>query len=914
MSRRRFSERLCSFAGYSSSDPHEHTPACTLVRKLFALLLLATIAPLVVDAQTQPKHFLAAPPAPDRSVYSMLTSAGTRTIVSLNGVWQVSSDDRDSWSPVQVPSCYEDEADLVFKRSFQIPRELLTKYRWRLLCYGVQYQTTIRINGQFVGQHESGMPFSIMVPEEVALQANNTIELEVSNRLDYTSTVPHRKLMLGSRTYGGIIRDIMLVGVPRISIDDVRFQTTVGPNAEAKFFVRVTSGSIKGMSAGMPGDTAARGLTIDTDRAELETSVILRSPSGIDTIPASDVGRGSAPFTIESKRTANLTVSVPVSNPQLWAPGSPTLYTATVQVRYRGALVDEQMLRIGFRSVGVQGPNIMLNGQPIPIKGIAYVEDVERHGASLPYELMRRDIQAIKDRGANLVRFGDGMPHPYLLQLCDEFGLMAWIDAPIGSPPASLFSDEDFLRRATDRIRFVIEEGGRYTSVTAYGVSAPVPGGSSSALSAIRRMRALVDSLDDRPFYFGATSWADAALRNAVDIAGVGTFDIEPAAMRRTLETMKRDLGNAKPLVVLSYGKFVQLGNHGGYSDPVSIEAQAKYVSDIYNILAESGVAGGIYWAFSDYRTDRPILTVNNSEQALATCGLFGLDRELRQSANMLGALYTNQKPPEVLIGDYTPPSTVLFIIVGIASALAFLLLINNSRRFRENVFRSLSRPYNFFADIRDQRILSNVHTTVLGVVIAATFALIVASVCFYFRMDEGFDALLSATVTSDSLKAGLNYLVWRPALSVAAFTVVFFLGLLAVAAIIRACAVFVRNRIFFNDAYTIAVWGALPVLLLIPVAMILYRILEWHDASVMILSLVLLGVFLWMLYRILRGTSVVYDVRPTKVYGYALGGIVALSLVLYFTSGAVRSRASYLVEGIGGMYESGSSSTSSER
>ncbi|MBC8144333.1 MAG: hypothetical protein H7X80_02040, partial [bacterium] len=595
----------------------------------------------------------------------------------------------------------------------------------------------------------------------------------------------------------------------------VRFQTTVGASAEARFSIRVTSGSIKGVTAGIAADTAGIRDTIDADRANLEMSVILRSPSGIDTIPASDVGRGSVPFAIESKRTANLTVSVPVTNPRLWAPGSPTLYTATVQVRYNGALVDEQVLRVGFRSLAARGSQVTLNNEPIQIKGIAYVEDVHPHGASLPYTLMRKDIMAIKDRGANLVRFADGVPHPYLLQLCDEFGLMAWIEAPIGSPPASLFNDEDYLRRATDRIRFVIEEGGRYTSVTAYGLSAPVPGGSESALGAVRGMRALVDSLDDRPFYFGASSWANPELRKLADIAGVATFDVEPDRMREMLTTLKTELANTKPLVVLSYGKFVQLGNHGGYSDPVSIEAQAKYVSDIYNIFLETTVAGGIYWAFSDYRTDRPILTVNNEDQTLATCGLFGRDRELRQSANMLGALFTNQKPPEVLIGDYAPPSTVLFIIVGIASAIAFLLLINNSRRFRENVFRSLSRPYNFFADIRDQRILSNVHTTVLGVVIAATFALIIASFCFYFRMDEGFDALLSAIVTSDGLKTGLNYIIWRPALSVVAFTVIFFLSLLGVAALIRVCAIFVRNRIFFNDAYTIAVWGALPVLLL---------------------------------------------------------------------------------------------------
>ena len=70
-----------------------------------------------------------------------------------------------------------------------------------------------------------------------------------------------------------------------------------------------------------------------------------------------------------------------------------------------------------------------------------------------------------------------------------------------------------------------------------------------------------------------------------------------------------------------------------------TIEAQAKYISDVYNILKETTVAGGIYWSFNDYRTDRPILTVNNSEQYLATCGLYGVGRDLRQSASMLSAL-----------------------------------------------------------------------------------------------------------------------------------------------------------------------------------------------------------------------------------------------------------------------------------
>jgi hypothetical protein len=874
------------------------------VRQTLFLPILCILATLQAFAQTQPKNFLATPPAPDRSVYTGLTSAATRSAISLNGKWQVSRDGGDAWNDVMVPSCYNAEGTLLYRRTFQIPPELLRKYRWKLICYGIQYQSTININGQFVAQHESGMPFSIIVPEEVKLAPTNTIQVEVSNQLGYTSTVPGRKLLLGDRTYGGIFRDMILVGVPRVWVEDTRVRTEGnGAAMEAQFNVRVVSAAIKGMTVGVPGDSGTTELTVPDDRGDFDLSIALRRKAAPnDSVAPGEVARGTQTFPLESKRTANLKLTVPLASPALWGPGGANLYDAVVQVRYRGALVDEQILQFGFRSLTTRGAEVLLNGEPIEIKGITYLEDSKEFGASLSYELMRRDMQAIKDMGANVVRFADGVPHPYLLQLCDELGIMAFIDAPIGTPPGSLFGDESYMKRSLDRVKYTVEEGGRNTSVVAYGLSAMIPGGNRRALDAVRRMRGMFDSLDSRPFYFAASSWMDAELRKLADIPGISAFDLPPAQLRSTIQGIQKELKGEKPLVVLTYGKFVQLDNHNGYNDPISIEAQAKYISDVYNILKETTVAGGIYWSFNDYRTDRPILTVNNSEQYLATCGLYGVGRDLRQSASMLSALYTDQKTPDVLIGDYTPPSTVLFIAIGIVCAIIFLLLINNSRRFRENVFRALLRPYNFYADIRDQRILSSVQTTVLGLVIAMTFAVIAASLCYYYRMDERFDSILSATVTFDFLKSFLNYIIWRPALSVIFFTIFFFLMLLLVAFLIRLCAAFVRNRIFFSDAYIISVWGALPVLLLIPIAMIIYRLLEVPGAGA-IAFLVMVLVMIWMLYRVLRGTSVIYDVRPLKVYGYALGAIAAFLLVLVVTSGDASATFGYLREGISGMY-----------
>lgn len=872
------------------------------IRLLPFRLALFVLFASSVFAQQQPEDFLKALPVPDSKVYSSITSASTRTVISLNGTWQVSRDGGDSWENVQIPCSFLDEDNLLFRRNIQIPKELLVTHRWRLVCYGVQYQSTITINNQFVKQHESGMPFSIVVPEEVKLAASNTIQVEVTNRLDYTSTVPLRKLLLGNRTYGGIYRDILLVGVPRVWVDDVRFQTTLnGTDAKARFDVQVVSGAIKGLIARRSGDSSGS-VTIPDDRGDFELAVAIRRARTSDTTEPVEVARASQPFALESKRTANVALDIDVSNPDLWAPGSPNLYEAVLQVRYQGALVDEQVLSIGFRSLAVRGSQLMLNGSPVALKGVVYIDDSKAYGGTLPYDLMRRDIQAMKDMGVNVVRFADGVPHPYLLELCDRLGIMAFVDISIGTPPASLFGDESYLKRSLDRVKYTVEEAAGFTSVVAYGLSAQIPDESDQALEAVRRLRGRLDSLDHRLFYFSATGWTNPALRKLVDIAGINAFDADPARARELITRVKKELKGERPMVMLGYGKFVQLGNHGGYKDPISIEAQAKYINDMYNLMLESELAGGIYWSFNDYRTDRPILTANNDDQYLASCGVFGLDRDLRQGATMLTALYTEQKAPDVLIGDYTPPSTILFIATGIGCAVVFLLLINSSRRFRENVARALLRPYNFYADIRDQRILSNVQTSVLGLVISVTFAVIVASLCYYYRMDEGFDATLSAIITSDGIKELLNHVVWRPLLAIIVFTIFFFVLMLIVAGVIRACAVLVRNKIFFSDAYIIAVWGALPVLILIIPGMVLYRALGEPRAGMISFS-VMLMVVLWMLYRVLRGTAVIYDVRPLKVYGYAIGAVIALVIVVLVTSGETNATFSYLRDGISMLY-----------
>ena len=868
-------------------------------RNLIFLVLLAAAATLRAQ---QPSAFLPSPPEPDGKILASLLSSETRGIVALDGAWEY-SEDGEEWEPVKIPSCYIESGHFFLRRNFSLPSSMFGRFRWEIIGFGLQYSGSIELNGQFIVQREGLIPFRAPVPEEVELGEKNTIVVEIDNQLEYGATLPGRRMSLDVRTYGGILRNLLLVGTPQVWIDDVRINHA--SDGRVSFDVDVISGAIDGMRLRQGTDSLGNpiGGTVTGDRAAFDVAVSLVAPRTSDTVEPVRYGQVEQSVTVQSKRTQTVRLNLAEPLQTVWTPANPDRYQAVVEIRYNGVVIDEEPLWFGRGRLTRKGPKLLLNDSVVTLKGIVYIEDSEKYGASLPYAQMRADLQEIRDMGANLVRFSGGVPHPYLLSLCDELGLLAFIDIPIGSSPSTFFDSDDVIERSIQRAEASMVATRGYTSVVGYGIGFPVGFDDEASVPLVRKIRDIVDSMaPGRLLYSVANDWKGGELSELVDIVGVSQLDGEVTDLAELLRRTLAAVAEKRPVMVLGFGRLVRIGNQGGYSDATSTQAQAKYIGDVVTVLEREDVAGYVYWAFSDYRTDRPLLTVDNADQYVASCGLTTLDRSMRIAGKTLGALYTDQKPPDLAIGEYSAPSTVLFIAIGIACAVVFLLLINNSRRFRENVFRALLRPYNFYADIRDQRILSTLQTTLLALVIAATFAVIFASLFYFYRMEEPFDFMLSAIVTSDGLKETLNYMIWRPALAVVGFTGFFFVGLLLVAGIIQLCSFFVRNRIFFSDAYTIAVWGALPVLLLIPLAMVLYRILELPAAGPVAFTIVFL-VLLWMLYRVLRGTAVIFDVPARRVYLYGLGSMVALLIILFFTSSNVSTMISYFLDGVGSVY-----------
>jgi len=117
--------------------------------------------------------------------------------------------------------------------------------------------------------------------------------------------------------------------------------------------------------------------------------------------------------------------NITVSNPNLWSPQTPYLYTATTQLFAGTVLKDEEITKFGIREIKYE-PNkgFSLNGKITKFKGVCLHHDLGPLGAAVNKAAMRRQFAILKDLGCNAIRSSHNMPSFEQLELADEMGFM----------------------------------------------------------------------------------------------------------------------------------------------------------------------------------------------------------------------------------------------------------------------------------------------------------------------------------------------------------------------------------------------------------------------------------------------------------------------------------------------------------
>lgn len=802
-------------------------------------------------------------------VHRLEGGSPTRILIDCDGPWQVSSDG-ESWSTISIPAAFEEHGKFQLRKSFTLTPQQRNGAMWTFAALGINYQCDVLVNDQFVTHHVGGYTScTIPIPDYALRDGENVIKLVGSNELGARETAPTTGTTFSPRNYGGLYRSVAIVGMPTIAITDVDAHIAAVPDhaAEVTARIQVTAGHLHRTAN---ADTAVHTAQEPTANITLRAEIL--DGNGLPT-----GGAVSTQLTVTDSRAQTVRMSLSIPNPRWWSTATPALYTLRCTVIRDTAASDVFSIPIGVRTFETQGNGVLMNGAPFEIKGVVYHEDLPPVGSAMDYAALEIDMQSIKMLGANALRL-EHPASPLLLTLCDEYGLLVFEQVPAIGIPAAIVNTANYISLCKNYLQALVQRDRNHPCVVAWGLGSGIDAARSGDY--VEQLTAFSATLDGRPTYY-TSPWRTVTARGA-GMVFLDVFGLDAAEVAARVHAWRIQNPNV-PLIVSSYGKIIRPDNHNGYSDPLSVEAQARYLLTCFNALHQEQAAGGFMCSFADWRSDRPSILSVESNPYVNYAGLVSYNRdERRLSYDVAKALYTNDKIPTIIVGEDPATAPVIYIIVGLVFLLLLVYLANNSRRFRENFSRAIFRPFNFFADIRDQRILSTVQTTMLGVITAGTFAIFFSSIAYYLRTSPGFDALLNALIAGNVLKYRVAQMVWNPLECVIVLTLVFFTALAMLTAVIRFCAIFVRPRIFFGDAYTIVLWAALPTIIMIPISMILYRVMMFGPY---VITAVLLGflVMLWIGFRMLRGTAVVFDVPFRRIYTVALGVAAACAIAAIY-------------------------------
>ena len=293
--------------------------------------------------------------------------------------------DDEAWWDINVPSSWNTAfPDLWSYEGFGWHRktiEIPESWRGKRVIFhsdGANYRTALFVNGVKAGVHEGGYTsFAIPVHDRLRFGEANTIAVAVDN-LSLISRCPTERHDWWN--HGGLYRSVWLEVTDPIYIEDAAVVTDA-MTEPARVHVHVEIRS--------EGDS----------NGDYNLTAHLSSPDGS---PAAAV---SKTFAIVNG-SARVDAVLDVENASLWTPDHPNLYNLTLEIGEQTShcLHDRWSRYVGIRSIEIDGPRLLVNGEPFIIQGVNRYENYPDTGMTPNDSGLRRDVDLIKRMGGNAVR------------------------------------------------------------------------------------------------------------------------------------------------------------------------------------------------------------------------------------------------------------------------------------------------------------------------------------------------------------------------------------------------------------------------------------------------------------------------------------------------------------------------------
>ena len=464
------------------------------------------------------------------------------------------------------------EGTVWFKKSWDLPPALSQGGGVRYLLYfgAVNYDCRVWVNGKEAGHHVGGFtPFNFDVTEMLK-EGENTVIVKVDNKR-HAENVPTQ--IFDWWNYGGITRDVKLVKVTPVYIEDYNVQMVSLEGRRLAFSARLNKAE------------AGHTVTIDIPELKLKKTV---------TTDADGKVQMYAKF-----------------KPLLWSPENPKLYQMNITLDDATTIDDE----IGFRTIETRDKQILLNGQPIFLKGISiHDEKANGGGRANSTEDAHQLLTWAKELGCNFVRLAHYPHNEYMVREAERMGILVWSEIPVYWTIA--WKNSATFANAKQQLTDMISRDHNRANIIIWSIANETPHSAQrddflGRLAQYARTQDSTRLISMAMEVTGAANYVNRLNDNMNKYVDVVSFNQYVGWYRDVNDAPKMtwEIPYNKPVIISEFGGGAKYGYHGQKNQRWTEEFQENlYRENLAMIDKIDGLSGTTPWILKDFRSPRRVL------------------------------------------------------------------------------------------------------------------------------------------------------------------------------------------------------------------------------------------------------------------------------------------------------------------
>ena len=491
--------------------------------------------------------------------------------------------DFDKSDVMQIPSDWNTkderlffyEGTVWFKKSFQaVP---MTDCKTLLYFGAVNYDCHVYVNGKKAGHHIGGFTAFNYDISDLLVEGENTVIVKVDNKR-HADAVPTQ--IFDWWNYGGITRDVKLVKVPMVYLEDYNLQLLKG---EAKGKKRQIT-----FSAKLSKPEAGHTVTVSIPELKLKKTFTTDADGQVQ----------SSIFIIQSKAL------------QLWCPENPKLYRVDISLD-TSTISDE----IGFRTIETRDKQILLNGKPVFLKGISiHEEKANGGGRANSVEDAQMLLSWAQELGCNFVRLAHYPHNEYMVREAERRGIMVWSEIPCYWTIA--WTNPDTYQNAQNQLRDMIARDHNRANISIWSIANETPH-SAQRDQFLGRLAKYARSQDSTRLISmamevtGASNYVNRLNDNMNEYVDVVSFNQYIGWYRDVNDApkMRWEIPYNKPVIISEFGGGARYGLHGAKNQRWTEEFQENLYKENTAMLDKiEGLSGTTPWILKDFRSPRRVL------------------------------------------------------------------------------------------------------------------------------------------------------------------------------------------------------------------------------------------------------------------------------------------------------------------